>query len=60
MIAEDPKIYPFKEKMIETISGILKIDKKAVNIKATTHEGVGALGRQEAAASYAVVALEKA
>ncbi len=59
VIAEEPKIYPFKAKMVEMISGVLKIDKGLVNIKATTNEGVGAIGRLEAVASYAVVALQE-
>ncbi len=58
VIAEEPKIFPFRDKRIEAISGILKINYKDVNIKATTNEGVGALGRGEAIAAYAVVLLE--
>jgi 2-C-methyl-D-erythritol 2,4-cyclodiphosphate synthase len=58
LIAEEPKIYPFKEKMLEAISGILGIDKKDVNIKATTNECVGSIGRGEAIASYAVALLD--
>ncbi|MDP3790854.1 MAG: 2-C-methyl-D-erythritol 2,4-cyclodiphosphate synthase [Candidatus Omnitrophota bacterium] len=56
-IAEEPKIMPFKDKMVEAISGILGIDRSRVNIKATTNEGVGAFGRGEAIAAYAVATL---
>lgn len=59
ILAEEPKIYPFKKKMIEAISGILGMDKAHVNIKATTHEGVGSIGRGDAIAAYAVVTLEE-
>lgn len=59
VIAEEPKIYPFRDKMIKAISGTLKMDPEDVNIKATTNEGVGALGRGEAIAAYAVVLLEE-
>ncbi len=58
IIAEEPKIYPFKEKMVKKIAGILGIDRSKVNIKATTNEGVGSIGRGDAIAAYAVVALE--
>ena len=43
--------------MVEAIAGILGIDKSRINIKATTNEGVGAMGRGEAIAAYAVVTL---
>ena len=58
IIAEDPKIYPFKEKMVEVIAGILGIDKSKINIKATTNEGVGSIGKGDAIAAYAVATLE--
>lgn len=57
IIAEEPKVYPFKEKMVEVIAGILGIDKSRVNIKATTNEGVGAIGRGDAIAAFAVATL---
>ena len=59
IIAEEPKIYPFRGKMIDALSGLLKIDKDRINIKATTNEGVGSLGRGDAIAAYAVVTLEE-
>ena len=59
LIAEEPKISPFRDKMVETIAGILGIDKMRVNIKATTNEGVGAIGRGDAIAAYAVATLEE-
>lgn len=59
ILAEEPKIDPFREKMIDAISGTLGIKKDRVNIKATTNEGVGSLGKGEAIAAYAVAALEE-
>lgn len=57
IIAEEPKIYPFKDKMIGAIADILAVDKSRINIKATTNEGVGSLGKGDAIAAYAVAAL---
>ncbi len=57
IIAEEPKIYPFREAMVQTIADILGIAKDRINIKATTNEGVGAIGRGDAIAAYAVVTL---
>lgn len=59
VIAEEPKIYPFRDKIIEAISGMLGIDKKRVNIKATTNEGVGSIGKGDAIAAYAVATLDE-
>jgi 2-C-methyl-D-erythritol 2,4-cyclodiphosphate synthase len=58
IIAEEPKIYPFKDKMVDKIAVILGMDKSRINIKATTNEGVGSIGRGDAIAAYAVAALE--
>ncbi|HDP16486.1 MAG TPA: 2-C-methyl-D-erythritol 2,4-cyclodiphosphate synthase [Candidatus Omnitrophica bacterium] len=57
IILEEPKIAPFKAGMKQEISAALAIDKDNVSIKATTQEGIGAIGRGEAIAAYAVVML---
>lgn len=57
LIADEPKIEPFKDKMIDNISQVLNVKKDLINIKATTSEGVGTIGRGEAMAAYAVVLL---
>jgi len=59
ILAEEPKIYPFRDKMNEALAGILGINKDRVNVKATTNEGVGSIGRGDAIAAYAVVMLEE-
>lgn len=57
IILEDPKISPFKDSMRREISACLGISIDFVSIKATTQEGVGAIGRGEALAAYAVACL---
>ncbi|MBU4205196.1 2-C-methyl-D-erythritol 2,4-cyclodiphosphate synthase [Patescibacteria group bacterium] len=59
IILEEPTIAPFKDGMKKEIAGALGITKDNVNVKATTQEGIGALGRGEAIAAYAVVSLVK-
>jgi len=59
VIAEEPKIGPFKGKMVEALSGILGIGASNINIKATTNEGVGSIGRGDAIAAYAVALLSE-
>ena len=57
IILEEPKIAPFKDSMRREVSASLGISVDNVSIKATTQEGVGAIGRGEALAAYAVACL---
>jgi len=59
LIAEAPKIGPHLEAMREKISAVLGIDIFRVGIKATTNEGMGALGRGEGMAALAVASVEQ-
>lgn len=59
VIIEEPKLEPFKDKMKDSIAEVLRIENTRVNIKATTTERVGPIGRSEAAASQAVALIEK-
>jgi len=59
LIAEAPKIEPHLEAMRRKISTALAIDPSQVGIKATTNEGMGALGRGEGMAALAVASVEQ-
>ncbi len=59
IMAEEPKVYPFKEKMLDELSSMLGIERNSINVKATTNEGVGSIGRGDAIAAHAVVLLEE-
>jgi len=56
-IAQEPKISKKKKEMEQRISEILKIDRERVNVKATTTEGLGSIGRSEGAAAQAIASL---
>lgn len=57
LIAQAPKLGPYREAIRETIAELLSLDKDAVNIKATTTEHLGYCGREEGLAAQAVVLL---
>ncbi|MCL2500743.1 MAG: 2-C-methyl-D-erythritol 2,4-cyclodiphosphate synthase [Defluviitaleaceae bacterium] len=59
IIAQEPKLTPYKEKMAENISRVMKVPAHAVNIKATTEEGLGFTGAGEGIAAQAVCLLRK-
>ena len=56
-IAQEPKISKKKKEMEQRIAEILKVDKERVNVKATTTEGLGSIGRSEGAAAQAIATL---
>ena len=56
ILAERPRIAPFKPQMIETLAQLLGPG-GTINIKAGTNEGCDAVGRGEAIAAHAVVML---
>lgn len=55
IFAEAPKLGSHKRKMAENIAASLNIPADKVNIKATTGEGLDAVGRQEAISAMAIV-----
>lgn len=57
VVAQAPKIAQYREQMRDIIAEDLGIEKAAVNIKATTTEKLGYLGRKEGLAAHAVVLL---
>ena len=57
LIAEAPKIAPFVAEMRAVIAECLLVTPAQVGIKATTNEGLGALGRGEGIAAHAVALL---
>lgn len=54
VFAERPKIYPYREEMIANIARYAGIDERIVNIKATTTEGLGMIGKGEGIAAMCI------
>lgn len=59
LLAQAPKVGPYKQQMAENLAGALRIDPEQVNVKATTEEGLGFTGDGLGMAAHAVVLLEK-
>lgn len=57
VLMESPKLGPYKDKIKERLADCLRVKKERIGVKATTHEGIGEIGRGEAAAAHAVVLL---
>jgi len=58
VIAESPKISPYVNEMKLNISRCLSFSEDRVNIKATTNEKLGHIGREEGIAAHAVCIIE--
>jgi len=58
VIAEEPKIHPYISEMRKKISTALSINPDQVNIKATTNENLGFIGRREGLAALAIATLD--
>lgn len=59
LIAQAPKIGPYRDEMRRNIARVLGIEVSQVNVKATTEEYLGFTGSGEGMAAHAVVLIEK-
>ncbi len=58
IIAEEPLLAPYRNRMRESLAGALGVPPAAVSLRATTSEGMGFPGRKEGIAAMAVSLLE--
>ena len=58
VVLESPRIAAYVPRMRETIARVLDLEIGRVSVKATTHERLGALGKGEGCAAYAVALIE--
>ncbi len=58
VVAQAPKLKPYKERMAANIAGALGIAPDLVSVKATTTEGMGFAGRGEGVEAHAVCIIE--
>ena len=57
LILEEPKIKKYKDNMCQNISSLLNCNSDLINIKATTSESIGFVGRGEGIACHAIVSI---
>jgi len=60
VLMERPKLAPHRDAIREMLAGGLKIPFDSVNVKATTGEGLGFVGREEGVAALAIVTVDAA
>lgn len=60
VIAQKPKLAPYRDEMRGNIAKALRIDSSQVSVKATTEEGLGFTGTGEGISAQAIALLESA
>jgi 2-C-methyl-D-erythritol 2,4-cyclodiphosphate synthase len=58
IFAETPKLSPYRQSMQTTLAAALELEPQHINIKATTTEGLGMIGRGEGIGAMAVALIE--
>lgn len=57
VIAQEPRLAPHRELMHSSLAGVLELPAERVNVKITSTDRLGAIGRGEGIAAHAVVLL---
>jgi 2-C-methyl-D-erythritol 2,4-cyclodiphosphate synthase len=60
IVAERPKIQPYRDRIRDNLSKSLNIKPNCINIKATTTEGIGMMGKGEGIGAMCVVMIGSA
>ena len=58
VIAQEPRLAKHRVEIQESLAKLLGVDAARVNVKVTSTDGLGAIGRAEGIAAQAVVLLE--
>src|SRR5210317_2341645 len=59
LICEKPKVSQYRDKIINSISSLLEIDKKLINLKGKTVEKLGLIGKERAIACEVIASITK-
>jgi 2-C-methyl-D-erythritol 2,4-cyclodiphosphate synthase len=59
ILAQKPKLSDHIPRMVKEIADVLEIETGRINVKATTSEGLGFVGRGEGISAYAVVLVQE-
>ena len=59
IIAQAPKLSPYRETMRENLAKVMEVDVEQVSVKATTEEHLGFTGKGEGIAAHAICLIER-
>ena len=59
LICEKPKVSKIRNKIINSLSNLMKINKNIINIKGKTVEKLGLIGKEKAIACEVIISISK-
>ena len=59
LICEKPKVTKYRDKIIKSLSKLLTLDKKLINLKGKTVEKLGLIGKEEAIACEVICSISQ-
>ena len=59
LICEQPKVSEYRDRILESLSSLLNIDKDLINLKGKTVEKLGLIGKEKAIACEVIVSISK-
>ena len=59
LICERPKVSKYRNRIINSLSKLMNIDKNIINLKGKTVEKLGLIGKENAIACEAIVSINK-
>jgi 2-C-methyl-D-erythritol 2,4-cyclodiphosphate synthase len=59
VVIERPKLSPHRDAIRSSLAAVLQLDRERVNVKASTGEGIGFVGRGEGVAALAVASVQE-
>ena len=57
LICEQPKVSKYRNKIIDSVSNLLNLDKKRINLKGKTVEKLGLIGKEKAIACEVITSI---
>ncbi len=59
LICEQPKVSKYREKIVSSLSSLLKLDKDLINLKGKTVEKLGLIGNEKAIACEVICSISQ-
>ena len=59
LICEQPKVSKYRNKIINSVSSLMKLEKDRINLKGKTAEKLGLIGKEKAIACEVIVSITK-
>ena len=59
LICEKPKVSKYREKIVNSISKLMNLDKNLINLKGKTVEKLGLIGKEKAIACEVIISITK-